>query len=101
MGRLLLGACSLRFLDAFVLIGPFYTLMFAERGLTPAEIGIVLASWSLTGLALEVPCGVLADRVSRRWLLAAAQLSRTLGFGVWLAFPGFWGFLAGFMLWGF
>ena len=101
MNRLLLGACALRFLDAFVLIGPFYTLMFAEHGLSAAQIGVVLASWSLVGLALEVPCGVLADRVSRRWLLSAAQLVRCVGFGVWLAFPGFWGFLVGLMLWGF
>lgn len=101
MGRLLLGACALRFLDSFVLIAPFYTLMFAEHGLTPAQIGIVLASWSLVGLTLEVPCGVLADRMSRRWLLSAAQLVRCLGFAAWLAFPGFWGFLGGLMLWGF
>ena len=100
MGRLLLGACALRFLDAFVLIAPFYTLMFAERGLTPAQIGVVLASWSIMGLVLEVPCGVLADRVSRRWLLSAAQVVRCAGFLVWLAFPGFWGFLIGLMLWG-
>jgi MFS family permease len=98
--RLLLGACALRFADSFVLIAPFYTLMFAERGLTPAQIGIVLAAWSLVGLTLEVPCGVLADRVSRRWLLSAAQLVRCVGFLAWLAFPGFWGFLVGLMLWG-
>jgi len=42
--RLLLSASALRFFDAFVLIAPFYTVMFAERGLTPAQIGIVLAS---------------------------------------------------------
>jgi MFS family permease len=99
--RLLLGACALRFLDAFVLIAPFYTMMFADRGLTPAQIGFVLASWSMVGLVLEVPCGVLADRVSRRWLLAAAQAVRCLGFGVWIAAPNFWGFLIGLMLWGF
>ena len=101
MKRLLLGACALRFLDSFVLIAPFYTLMFAEHGLSPTQIGIVLASWSLVGLTLEVPCGVLADRMSRRWLMAAAQLVRCVGFGAWLAFPGFWGFLVGLMLWGF
>lgn len=101
MRRLLLGACSLRFLDSFVLILPFYTVMFAERGLSPAEIGVILASWSAVCLVLEVPCGVLADRFSRRWLMAAAQLVRCVGFAVWLLFPGFWGFLIGLMLWGF
>lgn len=100
MRRLLLGACALRFLDSFILIAPFYTVMFAERGLPPAQIGVVLASWSVMGVALEAPCGVLADRVSRRWLLSVAQLTRSVGFVVWLAFPNFWGFLVGLMLWG-
>jgi MFS family permease len=98
--RLLLSAGALRFLDSFVPILPFYTLMFAEHGLSPAQIGLILASWSLTCLVLEVPSGVLADRVSRPMLLAIAQLLRCVGFVVWIAFPGFWGFLVGLMLWG-
>lgn len=100
MNRLLLGACALRFLDSFVLIAPFYTVMFAESGLTPAQIGLILASWSAVCLVLEVPSGVLADRFSRRGLMCIAQLVRCLGFLVWIAFPGFWGFLIGLMLWG-
>lgn len=100
MRRLLLSACALRFFDTFLLVVPFYTVMFAEKGLSPAQIGLVLGAWSAVGVVLEVPCGVLADRMSRRWLLAIAQLLRAGGFLVWLAFPGFWGFLAGLMLWG-
>jgi len=99
--RLVLSACALRFFDTFLLIVPFYTVMFSERGLTPTQIGIVLAAWSVTGMALEVPCGVLADRTSRRWLLAGAQLFRCLGFLLWALFPGFWGFLFGLVLWAF
>lgn len=101
MQRLVLSASALRFCDTFLLIVPFYTVMFAEKGLTPSQIGVVLASWSIVGLLLEAPCGVLADRFSRRGLLAAAQLVRAAGFIVWLAFPTFWGFLVGLMLWGF
>ena len=100
MGRLLLSAGALRFLDSFVLIAPFYTVMFAEGGLSPAQIGVVMASWSVMCVILEVPCGVLADRMSRPLLLATAQLVRCVGFVVWVAFPGFWGFLIGLMLWG-
>jgi MFS family permease len=98
--RLLLSAAALRFLDSFVLIGPIYAVMMAERGLSPAQIGVIMASWSVAGLALEIPTGVLADRVSRPLLLAAAQIVRCAGMAVWLAFPTFWGFLAGLMLWG-
>lgn len=100
MRRLLLSACALRFLDTFLLIVPFYTVMFAEKGLSPAQIGFALGAWSLTGVVLEIPCGVLADRMSRRWLLAISQLLRVAGFLVWLAFPSFWGFLIGLTLWG-
>lgn len=74
--------------------------MFAEKGLSPAQIGLALGAWSVTGLLLEIPCGVLADRMSRRWLLAISQLLRAAGFLVWLAVPSFWGFLAGLTLWG-
>ncbi len=74
--------------------------MFAERGLSPAQIGIALAAWSATGLVLEIPAGVLADRTSRRWLLFAGQALRSLGFVVWLLAPGFWGYLVGLMMWG-
>lgn len=100
MRRFLIAANALRFLDSFILIAPFYTVMFAERGLTPVQIGVALASWSLVGLVLEVPCGVLADQHSRRWLLCGALLLRCVGFLIWIAFPGFWGFLVGLMLWG-
>jgi predicted MFS family arabinose efflux permease len=93
-------AAAYRFLDTFVLIFPFYTVMFTEHGMSPAQIGLALAAWSLTGVALEIPTGALADRLSRRWLLFAAQVFRGGGFLVWALFPGFWGYLIGFMLWG-
>lgn len=100
MGGLVWKATGYRFLDTFVLIFPFYTVMFTEQGLSPAEIGVLLAAWSTTGLALEIPTGALADRLSRRWLLFAAQLIRGVGYAAWVVFPGFWGFLFGMMMWG-
>lgn len=100
MRGLVLKASALRFFDSFLLIVPFYTVMFAERGLTPAQIGVVLGAWSITGVALQIPFGVLADHMPRRWLLFAGQMGRTAGFVLWLAFPSFWGFLAGLVLWG-
>ncbi|MFN9927862.1 MAG: MFS transporter [Phenylobacterium sp.] len=100
MDRLLVGAWSLRFLDTFILITPFYVVMFAEHGLTPTEIAFALAAWSGTALLLEAPLGVLADRMDRRLLLALAQLIRAVGFAVWMVWPTFWGFLIGLVLWG-
>lgn len=100
MSRLVWKAATYRFFDTFVLIFPFYTVMFTEHGLTPTQIGLALAAWSLTGVALEIPTGALADRLPRRALLCAAQISRGAGFLVWAVWPGFWGYLGGFVLWG-
>ena len=79
MGRLLLGACALRFLDAFVLILPFYTVMFAEKGLSPAQIGLALGAWSATGLVLEIPCGVTISYGALAARLGDPKASRAVG----------------------
>lgn len=91
---------SFRFFDDFVLIYPFYMIMFAEAGTTPAQIGILLGIWSITSFILEVPSGVAADKYSRKHILFLAEAIRALGYLTWIMFPTFWGFIAGFVLWG-
>ncbi|MER5650767.1 MFS transporter [Streptosporangium sp. NPDC002524] len=87
-------------LDEFVLLYPFYALLFVDTGLSTAEISSLLAIWSVTSVVLEVPSGVWADAVSRRALLALAPLLAAVGFGLWVAAPSYWVFAAGFVLWG-
>ena len=91
---------ALSFFDRFILIFPLYTVMFVDAGLKPVEITVCLTAWSITSFVLQVPSGVIADRWSRRHILALAQLVRGLGFVVWLLYPHFWGFFAGLQLWG-
>jgi MFS family permease len=91
---------AFKFLDAFILIYPLYAVMFVDAGLRPGEIGLALAVWSVTAFVLEIPAGVVADRWPRRWVLAGAQVFRLAGYGLWLVYPHFWGFLGGFLLWG-
>lgn len=88
------------FLNDFILIYPLYAVMFTDHGLSAAQVAGILAVWSGTVFVLEVPSGVLADKYSRRKILFWAQISRAIGYGVWLIFPGYWGFLIGFLLWG-
>jgi MFS family permease len=87
-------------LDDLILIYPLYAVMFVDHGVTPSQLALLFAVWAGVGLALEVPSGVLADHVSRRRLLAAGQLIRAGGYACWLLFPGFWGYLVGFVCWG-
>ena len=88
------------FLDEFVLLYPLYTLLFARTGLSTGQISSLFVIWSLTTLVLEVPAGAWADAVSRRLLLCLGPLLGALGFGLWVAAPGYPAFAAGFVLWG-
>ncbi len=79
---------------------PLYALLFADTGLTDVEIAALLMLWSAVGIAAEVPTGALADRFSRRAALVASGVLTAGGFLVWILFPGFLGFAAGFVVWG-
>lgn len=78
---------------------PLYALLFADTGLSDAEISALFVIWSVVGIAAEVPSGVLADRFSRRGCLVVAGGLQAVAFAVWIAFPGFAGFAAGFVVW--
>jgi hypothetical protein len=83
-----------------VLYFPLYALLFADAGLTAAEISSLLVVWSATTLLLEIPSGAWADAYSRRWLLAGGAVLRAIGFSVWTLWPTYPGFAIGFVLWG-
>ncbi len=91
---------TLSFFSDLVFIYPVYTIMFADRGLTPLQISILLMVWAGTSFLLEVPSGVLADKYSRKNILFFAELARIVGYIFWLVMPNFVGFLIGFILWG-
>jgi MFS family permease len=74
--------------------------MFADNGLSDAQISALFLVWSGVGIVAEVPTGALADRFSRRGALAAGAVLQALGYSLWLTVPGFTGYAAGFVLWG-
>lgn len=77
-----------------------YALLFADTGLSTAEISSLFAIWSITSFVLEVPSGVLADASSRRVLLAVAPLLTAGGYALWIFVPSYPAFALGFALWG-
>lgn len=88
------------FLDELVLLYPVYALLFTDTGLSVAEITSLFVIWSVAGMVLEVPSGAWADAVSRRLLLCLGPLLAATGFALWVIFPSYWAFAAGFVLWG-
>lgn len=77
-----------------------YAVLFADTGLSPAAISSLFVIWSVTTFSLELPSGLWADVFSRRLLLVVAPLLAGAGFGLWVAFPSYPAFAAGFVLWG-
>lgn len=74
--------------------------MFADKGLNPLQISILLMVCTGVSFLLEVPSGVLADKYSRKNILFGAELVRIVGYAFWLLMPNFLGFLIGFVFWG-
>lgn len=87
-------------LDEFMPIFPVYALLFAENGLSTAEISSLFVLWSVVTFVLEVPSGAWADTVSRRLLLCLSAIAYGAAFSSWVLFPTSFGFAAGFALWG-
>lgn len=78
---------------------PLYAVLFADSGLSEADIAVLLTVWMVAGLLLEVPSGALADTLSRRRLLMAGTTIRAIGFTLWVVWPTMLGFAIGFVLW--
>jgi MFS family permease len=88
------------FLEDLILLYPVYALLFAEHGLSAAEISTLFIIWSCVTFVLEVPSGMWADLFSRRKLLVLAPLLSGAGFALWTWLPSYAAFAAGFVLWG-
>jgi MFS family permease len=97
LARLAVGWTAL---SELVPLYPLYALLFLDTGLSAAEVSLLFASWSVTALLTEIPAGALADRWSRRGVLVLGGVLEATAFGVWTLAPQFWGFLAGFVVWG-
>ncbi|MBL7256185.1 MFS transporter [Paractinoplanes lichenicola] len=79
---------------------PVYALLFADTGLSTAQVSSLFAIWSVVAFAAEVPSGALADAWSRKRLYALGELVTAAGFLTWLLWPSYAGFALGFVLWG-
>lgn len=91
---------SYQALDAFMLIFPIYMVMFSDLGLSSTQIASLLIINSVATLVLELPSGVLADKISRKTVIILGQLAKTLGFAIWIFSPTYVGFAIGMVLWG-
>ncbi|MGY1831782.1 MFS transporter [Geodermatophilus sp. SYSU D01180] len=77
-GRRFVGLTALRWLP-IGLAAPVSVLLAASRGLSPADVGVVVAVYSLVTLLLELPTGGLADAIGTRQVLVLSGLMTAAG----------------------
>jgi MFS family permease len=71
--RRYVGLTALRWLPLGITV-PVMVLLAAARGLSAAEIGLVMAVHSIVALSLELPTGGLADAIGHRPVLTLSVL---------------------------
>ncbi|HWI53118.1 MAG TPA: MFS transporter [Symbiobacteriaceae bacterium] len=77
--KLLLGGIF-AFHAGWYMLVPFFAVLFTtRRGMTPAQVGLVLAAQSFTLLLGSLAGGALADRYGRRLTMSAGLVLRAAG----------------------
>lgn len=89
-----------RFLSDFTPIYALYPIFFKSMGLGEALISALFMTLALSTLVLELPTGIIADKVDRRVILAFSAVAKALGFLIWLLWPHPIGLVIGMILWG-
>lgn len=77
-----------------------YALLFADHGVSAAQISLLFIVWSATSFLFEVPSGAWADSFDRRRVLVVSAAVYAAGFASWMLWQTFSGFALGFVLWG-
>ncbi|WP_345469508.1 MFS transporter [Actinoallomurus oryzae] len=88
------------FFEDFVLFYPVYAVLFADAGLSGAEISSLFILWSVSSFLIDIPSGIWADAYSRRLLLTLAPGLTAAGYALWTFLPSYPFFALGFVLWG-
>jgi len=82
------------FFGEFILIYPLITIMYGQYGhVDAAGIGIILAVGTTLSVILEIPTGIIADKVPRKYVLMASIFCKILALTTWLIAPFFAGYL--------
>lgn len=85
-------------LSSFVLYYAIDKILMASRGLSVTDIVLVEIAYTVARVVLEVPSGALADRWSRKYVLAMNMALFTLTTFLWAIAPGLSMFVLGSLI---
>lgn len=70
------------------------TLIALQRGMSVAQLGVILSAQGFVVLGLELPTGGFADALGRRPVLLASAVANLVSWGLFMAAHSFWVFFA-------
>lgn len=76
------------FLRSQLYLAPVLLLFYQQNGLTIADFVMIQGIFQLTGIVFEIPCGYIADLVSKKKVLILAFVCFFLRAALWLSFSG-------------
>lgn len=83
------------FLRSQLYLAPVLLLFYQQNGLTIADFVLFQGLFQLTGIIFEIPCGYIADMVSKKKVLVMAFGCFFLRAALWLSFSGVYIILLG------
>jgi len=76
------------FLRSQLYLAPVLLLFYQQNGLTIADYVMFQGIFQLTGIVFEIPCGYIADLISKKKVLILAFVCFFLRAALWLSFSG-------------
>lgn len=83
------------FLRSQLYLAPVLLLFYQQNGLTIADFVMFQGIFQLTGIVFEIPCGYIADVISKKKVLILAFVCFFLRAALWLSFSGIYIILLG------
>jgi len=74
-GLVVVAACIAAVQMSWSMVVPVLPAYASQFGLGPAQLGLVVGVFGVGRLLVNIPAGLLAERVDRRWLLLSAMVA--------------------------
>lgn len=85
------------FISSVAVTDAIWMLFLAHRGMSLVQIGLLESVFHITGMTMEIPTGIIADRFGRKTSRVLGRMMGMLSTALMLSSHSFWGFAVAFV----